>query len=200
MKGTCDIWLKAKVAAVFQGEERARERREKWEIFFWSQKSFTMTVSQIHLNFYLLSTSVNLACGWLCSCLWWFTNASLSRKVHGKISHPDHFKNKNSLQNVDKFLPLIPEKSSMIGVNDWRSYHLIPKFIRIQKYSRQKNVSLLSVQATLDFKPHWFPLQVTKARLSFFRCFFEKFYGKQGATRPTEVQCHIKMHGEKTIQ
>ena len=26
MKGTCDIWLKAKVAAVFQGEEKEREK------------------------------------------------------------------------------------------------------------------------------------------------------------------------------
>ena len=28
MKGTCDIWLKAKVAAVFQGEEKEREIEE----------------------------------------------------------------------------------------------------------------------------------------------------------------------------
>ena len=125
--------------SVPRGRERARERREKWEIFFWSQKSFTMTVSQIHLNFYLLSTSVNLACGWLCSCLWWFTNASLSRKVHGKISHPDHFKNKNSLQNVEKFLPLILEPI----INDWGQWlkklpldskiHQNPKIFKAKK-------------------------------------------------------------------
>ena len=39
MKGTCDIWLKAKVAAVFQGEEKERERGGKNEKYSFEARN-----------------------------------------------------------------------------------------------------------------------------------------------------------------